>query len=56
MIQSTSELLPEIRHGVVAKGGRVQIVSLKVLLDKPLRAEEFLKKDDSKSTRSRSSS
>lgn len=39
-----------------AKGGRVQIVGLKVLLKEPLKAEEYLKKDDAKSSRRRTSS
>ena len=39
-----------------AKNGRVQIVGLKVLLDKPLKAEEFFKKSEKKTTRRRVSS
>jgi len=39
-----------------AKNGRVQIVRLRVLLDEPLKAEEFLKKDEKKSSRRRTSS
>lgn len=39
-----------------AKGGRVQITGLKVLLDKPLKAEEFFKEAEKKSTRRRTSS
>ncbi len=39
-----------------AKGGRVQITALKVLLDKPLKAEEFFKEAEKKSTRRRTSS
>ncbi|MDA0283061.1 MAG: hypothetical protein O3B13_12160 [Planctomycetota bacterium] len=35
-----------------AKGGRFQIVALKVLLEEPLKAEEFFKKDEKKTTRS----
>ena len=38
------------------KNGRLQITALKVLLDKPLKAEEFFKKQESKSTRRRTSS
>ena len=37
-------------------GGRVQVTALRVLLDKPLKAEEFFKKDESKSTKRRTSS
>lgn len=37
-------------------GGRVQVTALKVLLEEPLKAEEFFKEDDSKSTRRRTSS
>lgn len=39
-----------------AKNGRVQIVGLKVLLDKPLKAEEFFKESETKTTRRRTSS
>lgn len=39
-----------------AKNGRVQVVGLKVLLDKPLKAEEFFKKSEKKPTRRRTSS
>lgn len=39
-----------------ANNGRVQIVALRVLLEEPLKAEEFLKKDDEKSSRRRSGS
>ena len=39
-----------------AKGGRVQITGLKVLLDKPLKAEEFFKEAEKKSTRRRTNS
>ncbi len=37
-------------------GGRIQVTALRVLLEEPLKAEEFFKEDDSKSTRRRSSS
>jgi hypothetical protein len=39
-----------------AKNGRVQIVGLKVLLDKPLKSEEFFKEAEKKKTRRRTSS
>jgi hypothetical protein len=39
-----------------ANGGRVQIVALKVLLDKPLKAEEFFKEPEKKTTTRRTSS
>jgi hypothetical protein len=39
-----------------AKNGRVQIVGLKVLLDKPLKSEEFFKEAEKKPTRRRTSS
>ena len=37
------------------KGGRIQVVGLKVLLDKPLKSEEFFKESEKKSTRRRTS-
>ena len=37
-------------------GGRIQVTALRVLLEEPLKAEEFFKEDDSRSTRRRSSS
>ena len=37
-------------------GGRIQVVKLTVLLEEPLKSEEFFKEDDSRSTRRRSSS
>ena len=40
----------------IVKGGRVQIVALKVLLDEPLNAEEFLKDDKSKTSSRRTGS
>jgi hypothetical protein len=39
-----------------AKGGRVQVVGLRVLLDKPLKSEEFFKESEKKTTRRRTSS
>lgn len=39
-----------------AKGGRVQIVGLKVLLDKPLKSEELFKESEKKTSRRRSRS
>lgn len=39
-----------------AKGGRVQVVGLRVLLDKPLKSEEYFKESEKKSTRRRTSS
>ena len=38
------------------KNGRLQVTALKVLLDKPLKSEEFFKKQESKSTRRRTRS
>ena len=38
------------------KNGRLQVTALKVLLDEPMKAEEFFKKQESKSTRRRTSS
>lgn len=38
------------------KNGRLQITALKVLLEEPLKSEEFFKKSESKSTRRRTSS
>lgn len=40
----------------VLKNGRIQIVGLRVLLDKPLKAEEFLNKDKPKTPRRKTSS
>jgi hypothetical protein len=40
----------------VLKNGRIQIVGLRVLLDKPLKAEEFLNKDKPKTSRRKTSS
>ena len=40
----------------VLNNGRIQIVGLRVLLDKPLKAEEFLKKDKPKTSRRKTSS
>lgn len=38
------------------KNGRLQVTALKVLLEKPLKSEEFFKEQESKSTRRRTSS
>lgn len=38
------------------KNGRLQVTALKVVLEKPLKAEEFFKKQESKSTRRRTRS
>lgn len=38
------------------KNGRLQVTALKVLLEKPLKSEEFFKKQESKSTRRRTRS
>jgi hypothetical protein len=40
----------------LAKNGRLQITGLKVLLDNPLKAEEFFKEPEKKSAKGRSSS
>ncbi|MFT4557744.1 MAG: hypothetical protein ACI93T_003521 [Porticoccaceae bacterium] len=38
------------------KGGRIQVTALRVLIEEPMKAEEFFKKQESKSTRRRTSS
>ena len=40
----------------VLKNGRIQVLGLRVLLDKPLKAEEFLKKDKPKTSRRKTNS